>query len=90
MQIASFLLAESANITDISNLTPLIQSISSVGFCVWYAWYTITVVIPTMQKEHREERATIRAELLKMLDDMIGEMKASREAFDRWKTEHKG
>ena len=76
--------------TDIASVTPVLSAIGSLGFAIWFAWHTVTVTLPVMQKEHREERAAVRGELLEMLNRLVDEMKQNREAYDRWKSDHKG
>jgi len=76
--------------TDAASITPVISALGSLGFAIWFAWYTVTVTLPKQQVEHREERAAVRGELLEMLNRLVDEMKQSREAYDRWKSDHKG
>lgn len=75
---------------DMASVTPFVASISSLGFAIWFAYYTVSVTLPNQQKEHREERSQIRCELIETIDKLVSEMKNQREAFDRWKSEHKG
>ena len=78
---------------DVASLAPLISSVVNMGGTLWGFYYIMTVAMPSMQKQHQEERGQIRQELLQMMERqsttmerVLIEMKESREMYDRWKT----
>jgi len=90
------LLAEAVTQIDFSSVTPIVSAIGSLGFAIWFAYYTTTTTLPNQQKEHREaikelsvnftnalqESKTIHAGTIK---ELVGEMKSARDSYDRWK-----
>ncbi len=82
-----FMIAE-ATTTAVESVMPAISSVSSLGFAIWFAWYTATHTIPKQQQEHREaikELTTIHANTIR---DLTDELKEQRESYDRWRTSH--
>jgi hypothetical protein len=79
------LLADAAAQFDPSTLTPAVSSVLSLGFAVWYAWYTVCYVLPGMQKEHREAMRDAMATHADTIKSMLTELKESRDAHDRWR-----
>ena len=67
-------LAETATALDVSAITPALSAIGSLGFAIWFAYYTTTVTLPNQQKEHRDA-----------IKELVAEMRSSRDAFDRWR-----
>jgi len=57
----------------------------SIGFATWFAYYTTTTTLPNQQKMHREQLKEVQDSFSASLKEIIGEMRAEREAFDRWK-----
>ncbi len=70
---------------DASAITPVVSAVGSLGFAIWFAWYTTVYTLPALQKEHRDERAQAQAVFAQTVKDLVEEMKSSREMFDRWK-----
>ena len=70
---------------DMAAATPFVASISSLGFAIWFAYYTVSVTLPIQQKEHREEREQIRQQLLEVITRLETEMRSQRESYERWK-----
>lgn len=84
------ILAEAA--ADASNLLPAISAIGSLGFAVWYAYYTTTVAIPKLLDAHAAERLAMqtrfdkaladeRAEFAGVIHGLLAEMKEQRLQF---------
>lgn len=77
--------AAAANAFDVSSITQVISAIGSMGFAIWFAHHTTTVTLPKQQQEHREalrDQDKTHAETIK---ELVTEMRASREAYDRWR-----
>lgn len=70
---------------DASSIMPSIASVTSLGFAIWFAYYTTTVTLPNQQKEHREERDKTQTLFTASLKDVLDEMRTQREFYDRWK-----
>ena len=81
----------------LTDVTPIISSIGSLGFAIWFAYYTATTLIPNQQKEHRDQIEKITnthantieksaAYHSSMVDKIVGEMKAARDSFERWRS----
>ncbi len=66
-----WLMAEASPMADPSAWMPAISSVTSLGFAIWFSWYTTTKTIPDLLKDHRGER-----------EGIIEEMKQQREAFE--------
>lgn len=66
-----WLIADVVPAADPSAWMPAISSVTSLGFAIWFSWYTTTKTIPDMQRDHRVER-----------EGIIEEMKQQREAFE--------
>ena len=49
------ILAEAVPGLDVSAITPALSAIGSLGFAIWFAYYTTTKTLPDQQKEHREQ-----------------------------------
>lgn len=82
------ILAEGTAAASIPDWTPFFSAISSIGFTAWFGWHTATRTIPSMQKEHREERQQMVAQHAVTIKELVAEIKEEREAFDRWRTTH--
>ena len=90
------LLAEGAAGVSETDLTPVASFIGSLGFAIWFAYYTTTTTIPTqqrenreaierLQKEHREAIEKLTTTHSETIKSLIDEMKQARESFDRWR-----
>lgn len=80
------LIADAASTTDIvTNVMPALSSIGSTGFAIWFAYYTTTTTLPTQQKEHREVVDKIVSTHAETIRELVTELKAGREAHDRWR-----
>ena len=51
-----WLIADVLPAADPSAWMPAISSVTSLGFAIWFSWYTTTKTIPDMQRDHRVER----------------------------------
>lgn len=67
--------------------TQVLGGMTSLGFAVWYAYYTTTVTIPKMQERHAEEmreKDKVHAEVVnRMLNEFRAECRESRQALER-------
>lgn len=58
---------------DPSAVLPAVSTVGSLGFAVWYAWYTTTSVIPKLLDAHRQERQEMEVrhdgQITKLLED---------------------
>ena len=79
------ILAEAAAGVDLSSALPALSAVSSLGFAIWHSYYITTVVLPTMQKEHREEREKTQDAFTGTIKAMLDELKDARESYDRWR-----
>lgn len=80
------LLADNAGGTSLNDLTPIIASAGSLGFAVWFGVYVMMYHLPAQQKEHREQmekRDEMHADTIK---ELVAELRAGRESYDRWRT----
>lgn len=84
----STLLAEAAqaNGIDLSSIMPAISAVGSLGFAIWFAYYTTTVTLPNQQKEHRDERDKRDQLHYDTIKGLIAELKDARDSFDRWRS----
>ena len=71
---------------DVSNVTPALSAIGSLGFAIWFAYYTTTVTLPSQQKEHREQIRELSETHAATVKELVTEMRSGRESFDRWRT----
>lgn len=76
----------STAVFDTTAIMPSIASVGSLGFAIWFAYYTTTVTLPNQQKEHRDERTQAQAAFAQTIKELVEEMKSARDAFDRWKS----
>lgn len=78
-----------------SSLMSILTQFGGLGLAVWLAYYHTTVTIPTLHKQHKEERIesiklfteqldTKRREYLAALKELADEHKAD---LERWKEE---
>ena len=63
---------------DASSVLPAVSTLGSLGFAVWYAWYTTTVSLPKMQDGHRQERTEMQTRFDTALHDMLAELREMR------------
>ena len=68
------LIADAAATAANTDLLPIISSIGSIGFAVWFGGYTTMYTIPNMQKLHTES-----------IKELVAEMRDQRESFDKWR-----
>jgi len=66
---------------DPSSLLPAVSAMGSLGFAVWYAYYTTTVVIPKLLEAHRAERQEMQTRFDARLQDLLSELKEQRNEF---------
>jgi len=71
---------------DPSSILPALSTVGSLGFAVWYAWYTTTVSIPKLLDAHRQERLEMQARFDAIVHEMLTEMKDQRSEFAAWRT----
>lgn len=57
------LIAEGNASFGVTDIAPAISSLGSIGFAVWYAWYTTTKSIPDLLASHKVERGELLTEL---------------------------
>lgn len=76
------LLAEAMTVADVM---PAISSVGSLGFAIWFAYYTTTTTLPTQQKQHQEQLEKLTETHAETIKEIIGELRQYRESFDRWR-----
>lgn len=67
--------------SQIEDYLPALSTVGSLGFAVWYAWYTTTVLIPRMLDAHRAERTEMQNRFDLQLRALVDEMRSQREYF---------
>jgi hypothetical protein len=65
---------------DIAGTMPILSQIGSVGFCVWFAWYTTTIALPAKDKQHREEREAAELRYQTERAQFVKDVREEREA----------
>lgn len=80
----SLLLADAG--IGLTDVTPVVSAIGSLGFAIWFAYYTTTTTLPNQQKEHRDQIRELAETHSNTIKEIVGELRASREAYDRWRT----
>jgi len=75
-----WLIAETNHEVIANSWMQVVAGISSLGFAVWYAWYTTTRTIPEMNKQHSEN---MQAAIIQFRE----ESKEQRELFERRQSE---
>jgi len=73
--------AASASLLDPGSLLPAVSAMGSLGFAVWYAYYTTTVVIPKLLEAHRAERQEMQIRFDNRLQQLLTELKEQRLDF---------
>ena len=87
MPLLLILAAEAAAaIHDISEYLPAVSTLGSLGFAVWYAYYTTTVAIPKLLEAHRTERLELQERFDAALHELLVELKEQRTQFATWMT----
>ncbi|MBS0207089.1 MAG: hypothetical protein JSS49_29790 [Planctomycetes bacterium] len=71
---------------DPSTLLPAVSTVGSLGFAVWYAYYTTTAVIPKLLEAHRAERLEMQTRFDAQIEQLLAEMKEQRNEFIAWRT----
>jgi hypothetical protein len=71
---------------DVSAITPALSAIGSLGFAIWFAYYTTTKTLPDQQKEHRDAIKELTETHAGTIKEMMAEMRSGRESFERWRT----
>ena len=77
----TFTLALLAEASQTIDLAPTVSSLGSLGFSVWYAWYTTTVVIPKLLDSHKQERAEMQERHDARVHELMNEIKEQRQQF---------
>lgn len=70
---------------DPSTILPALSTVGSLGFAVWYAWYTTTVSIPKLLEAHRQERLEMQVRFDATVHELLNELKEQRCAFAAWR-----
>ncbi len=75
----------------VADIAPVISSIGSVGFAVWFGVHVITKTIPDMNAAAKEERTAWAIERQKteetndrVIHELVMEMKEQRNQFGAW------
>lgn len=68
---------------DPSTLLPTVSALGSLGFAVWYAYYTTTVMIPKLLEAHRTERQELQMRFDARLQQLLAELKEQRQEFSQ-------
>lgn len=74
-----------ASALDVSAMTPALSAIGSLGFAIWFAYYTTTKTLPDQQKEHREAIKELNETHANTIKELVTELRSSRESYDRWR-----
>ena len=80
----AMVLAEAAVAFDPASIMPALSTLGSLGFAVWYAYYTTTVAVPKLLESHRAERDQMQARFDATIHDLLVEMKQQRDQFEAW------
>lgn len=56
---------------DVGEWAKVVTSLSSIGFAVWYAWYTTTRSIPRMQEIHDKRLIQMQTDHDKRIDKLL-------------------
>lgn len=68
-----------------SDALSIVSAVGSLGFAIWFAYHTTTVTLPRQQQEHRELLKELAETHAATIKELVSEIRASRESFDRWK-----
>lgn len=84
----TYLFAEAGVPSNISaDWIQYLGGMTSLGFAVWYAWYTTTVIIPNKDRQHAETISKIvdtNAEAMnRAMSEFRAEVREQREAFSK-------
>lgn len=79
----SLILAEAA--IGLTDFTPVVSAIGSLGFAIWFAYYTTTTTLPNQQKEHRDQIRELSETHANTIKELVAELRAGRESYDRWR-----
>lgn len=71
---------------DGSSIMPALSMVGSLGFAVWYAWYTTTVSIPKLLEGHRVERLEMQTRFDATVHELLDEMRQQRTEFAAWRS----
>ena len=70
------------NQIDMSSVLPALSTVGSLGFAVWYAYYTTTFSLPKMAESHRQERTEMQVRFDSLLREKMTEREALINRFD--------
>lgn len=67
------------------DVSQVVQSISSLGFTVWFCWHTTTITIPRLAKEGKETTKDLTdkhdATVRKLVEDFRTDLRDERQLF---------
>jgi hypothetical protein len=63
------------------NITQILQAIGSVGFAIWAAFHMISKTIPSLLKQHAEERTAMMARYEANMDKVLAHCKEELNAL---------
>lgn len=69
----------------LTDAMPAISAVGSLGFAIWFAWYTTTTTIPNQQKEHREAIDRLTMTHSETIKEIVTEMRSQRDAYEKWR-----
>lgn len=64
----------------IADITPVVSAVGSLGFAIWFAYYTTTTTLPNQQKEHRDQIKELTESHAATIKDFVDELKDKRES----------
>jgi hypothetical protein len=85
LTLAAEAASSSSTAIDPSSILPALSTLGSLGFAVWYAWYTTTVSIPKLLDVHRQERLEMQVRFDACVHELLTEMKEQRIEFAAWR-----
>ncbi len=62
---------------DMASVAPMLSTLGSLGFAVWFGWYVTTRMIPDMQREHRQA-------MLDLANEFREDVKSLGAQYERW------
>lgn len=79
------LLSDAVPMMSAADVMPAISSVGSLGFAIWFAYYTTTTTLPTQQKQHQEQLAKVTETHAQTIKELVAELRLGREAYERWR-----
>ena len=79
------LLSDAGPAMSVADVMPAFSSVGSLGFAIWFAYYTTTTTLPKQQEQHQEQLERITQTHAATIKELVAELRLGREAYDRWR-----